>query len=73
MTKVRIEDLKVFPAVAAVIGETRAKVELFRLQGVECHFTDEKILIEAFVWDYTPQGVSFWSDIDGGVNPYDNQ
>lgn len=70
MTKVKIEDLKVFPAVAAVIGETRAKVELFKLQGCNCYFTDIKSLIDAFVWDCNPQGVSFWSDIDDGVNPY---
>ena len=32
MTKVKIEDLKVFRAVAGVIGEARAKCELFKLQ-----------------------------------------
>jgi hypothetical protein len=70
MTKVKIEDLKVFPAVAAVIGEVRAKAELFKLQGVECDFDDWVDLDEAFYWYKTPQGYDFWSDIDDGVNPY---
>lgn len=73
MTKVKIEDLKVFPAVAAVIGETKAKIELFKLRGVECGFDDYDKLNIAFYWDKTPQGKTFWSDIDDGVNPYDNQ
>lgn len=71
MTKVKIEDLKVFPAVAAVIGEARAKAELFKLRGVDCEFDDYEELNVAFYWDRTPQGASFWSNIDDGVNPYD--
>lgn len=70
MTKIKIEDLKVFQTVAAVIGEARAKAELFKLQGCDCNFDDKKSLIAAFVWDYTSQGALFWSDIDNGVNPY---
>lgn len=70
MTKVKIEDLKVFPAVAAVIGETKAKIELFKLRGVECDFEDKLNLDEAFYWHKTPQGYEFWRDIDDGVKPY---
>lgn len=70
MTKVKIEDLKVFPAVAAVIGEARAKEELFKLQGVDCDFDDDDDLTAAFYWYKTPQGGGFWVDIFNGVNPY---
>lgn len=71
MSKVKIEELKVFPAVAAVIGVARAKIELFKLQGVECGFDDDEYLGLAFVWGDTVQGHFFWDDINGGINPYD--
>lgn len=72
MTKVKIEDLKVFPAVAAVIGEARAKAELLKVQGcaLKCNFIDDEDLSSAFTWCYTEQGYSFWSGIYYGVNPY---
>ena len=71
MKKVKIEDLKVFPAVAAVIGEARAKAELFKLQGYHrCVFDDVEGLDSAFVWKRTPQGPSFWVNIFNGDNPY---
>ncbi|UYE90968.1 hypothetical protein [Vibrio phage vB_VaS_L1] len=70
MTKVKIEDLKAFPAVAAVIGEAKVKAELFKLQGVKCNFEDDKNAGAAFAWMYTPQGHGFWADICNGVNPY---
>lgn len=70
MTKVKIEDLKVFPAVAAVVGEARAKAELFKLQSVDCVFDDEEDLNSAFYWSKSPQGDKFWVDIFNGVNPY---
>lgn len=73
MTKVKIEDLKVFPTVANVIGKARAKAELFKLQGVNCNFEDDRNVGTAFTWICTPQGQSFWSDICNGVNPYGNQ
>ena len=70
MTKVKIEDLKVFRAVAGVIGEARAKCELFKLQWIECSFCDDGTVIGSFVWDCTPQGYGFWCDIYIGGNPY---
>lgn len=70
MTKVKIEDLKVFPTVASVIGEARAKVELLKLQSVSCGFCDDEVLSYAFSWVDTPQGYDFWSGIDYGVNQY---
>lgn len=70
MTKVKIEDLKVFPVVAAVIGEARAKVELFKLQGCGLWFTDCECLYVAFPWSIAPQGYGFWVKIFNGVNPY---
>ncbi|AZF88612.1 hypothetical protein [Vibrio phage P23] len=73
MTKVKIEDLKVFPAVAAVIGEARAKAELFKLQSVKCNFNDDMSVSAAFSWVCTPQGDAFWRKIKSGVDPYDNQ
>ena len=70
MTKVKIEDLKVFRTVAGVIGEARAKCELFKLQWVECSFCDDGTVIGSFVWERTPQDFVFWHKIDCGVNPY---
>lgn len=70
MTKVKIEDLKVFPTVAAVIGEPRAKAELFKLQGCDLWLTDCECLYLAFPWNITSQGYSFWKNIFDGVNPY---
>lgn len=71
MSKVKIEDLKVFPAIADVIGEAKAKVELFKLQGVDCDFEDKLNLDEAFYWSKAPQGYGFWRDVESGVNPHD--
>lgn len=70
MTKVRIEDLKVFRAVADVIGEARAKCELFKLQGTDCDFEDNLNLDEAFYWNKTNQGRDFWDAVKRKVNPY---
>lgn len=70
MTKVKIEDLKVFPDVAAVIGEAKAKAELFKLHGSGCDFEDKLNLDEAFYWDKTPQGHDFWDAVKRKVNPY---
>lgn len=72
MTKVKIEDLKVFPDVAAVIGEARAKAELFKVQGfaLRCNFADDEDLESAFTWCYTEQGFDFCDGIFCGVNPY---
>lgn len=71
MTKVKIEDLKVFPTVASAIGKARAKAELFKLQGVKCSFKDDISITAAFRWEDTPQGSNFWSLISVGENPYD--
>ena len=69
----KVEDLKIFPTVAAVIGKAKAKVELFKLRDVDCGFFDDNLLGCAFSWSDTPQGYTFWSKIRRGENPYDNQ
>lgn len=71
MRKVRIEDLKVFRTIADVIGEARARCELFKLQGANLMFSDVRNLSGAFPWIDTPQGSMFWRKINKGINPYD--
>ncbi len=71
MPKPNVKVLKCFGEVAAVIGEKRAKLDLFKAvhyKGVD--FCDG-LLGQSFYWAETPQGSEFWSDIDDGVNPYD--
>lgn len=66
----KVEDLKVFPAVAAVIGKGRASIELFKVVTTGLHFSDYSLLSRAFVWANAPQGCEFWRNIHNGVNPY---
>lgn len=70
MNKIKIEELKCFDQVASVIGESRAKVELFKVLQVaeECEFEDEELAI-AFAWILSPQGEEFWELIYLGENP----
>ncbi len=65
-------DLKCYPQVATVIGELLADYELQRAIDSKCEFDKGESLIDAFVWDDTPQGDDFWDCIDGGKNPYDH-
>ncbi len=72
MTKPNVKDLKCFGQVAAVIGEARAKLELFKVVNSwsELWLSPEEFG-NLYWWEKTPQGVDFWLDIKEGVNPYD--
>jgi len=79
--KPHIKTLPCFPQVAAVIGESRAQIELFK-----AHWTFKSPLIRnskikstwivnsdlsmSFSWASTPQGKIFWCKIHEGINPY---
>lgn len=80
--KPHIKTLPCFPQVAAVIGESRAQIELWKVVHGNpkspstwdpesskpwTHFKDLSL---AFYWEKTPQGKSFWQSICYGINPY---
>lgn len=70
--KLTPRSLGCFQQVADVIGEEAAEVELHRV--IDCPkdlIVDDagESLIEAFLWDDTPQGSSFWGAIDYGLIP----
>jgi hypothetical protein len=60
-----------FKEVAEVIGEEKALEELTRVfpNGMDKYEVNDH-LVQAFAWDLSPQGESFWIDIYTGVNPY---
>lgn len=79
--KPHIKTLPCFPQVAAVIGESRAQIELFKAHWTfESPFTgNAKIkrpwivksdLSMSFTWKLTPQGHKFWERVNDGINPY---
>lgn len=61
--KVHVKDLKCFTQVANVLGETQAQKELFKVLN-KCSFVDVDNIIQAFLWDKTPQGYQFWMDVN---------
>ncbi len=67
--KVKIEELQCYPQVASVLGETQAKLELFKVvnkldfSDPDIWFVDEKNLCDTFNWVFTPQGYNFWEDV----------
>lgn len=63
---VDVRSYKCFKQVADVIGEERAVEELGKVDRV----TKGVLLGAAFLWDRSPQGAQFWSDIDDGIDPY---
>ena len=66
-------DLKCYPQVVAVIGEALADYELQRvIDCKDCDVGKGAPLIDAFVWDNTPQRDDFWGFIDDGISPYDH-
>ena len=72
--KPHIKTLPCFPQVAAVIGESRAQIELFKAVGwfyykVDCNIKNKE-LAHSFVFMATIQGWEFWHKIDLGINPY---
>ena len=72
--KPHIKELGCYKQVADVIGEVNAQKELWKV--VHCGYISERLssksdLMGSFCWDVTPQGLSFWSNIDDGVNPYE--
>lgn len=68
------QDLGCWQQVVDVIGEDRASEELQKVidikdsQGKFWSEGDE--LLDAFQWDLTPQGHSFWEKIEEGKSPY---
>ena len=64
-------DLKCYPQVAAVIGETLTDYELGRV--IDCEECDKgTAFFLGFSRDDSPQGYSFWRLIEQGQNPYDH-
>jgi len=69
--KPHIKTLPCFPQVAAVIGESRAQIELCRVIYSKCGFDKNQTkLIHAFSWWDSPQLAPFWVAINQGINPY---
>ena len=73
--KPHIKTLPCFPQVAAVIGESRAQIELFKVANSikndhdKIWFKRSKGLHVALP-EKMPQGDKFWVDIMQGINPY---
>jgi hypothetical protein len=67
--KQRIKALKFFPQVAAVIGEEQSQIELTKVLHSGIEF-DDRYLINAFVWEESPQCNCFWMTIAGWTNPF---
>lgn len=65
--KVHVKDVICFAEVAKVLGETQAQKELFKVLN-NCMFTDVENIIQAFLWDETPQGYEFWSNVNESMN-----
>lgn len=64
MSKQKVEDLKIFSTLSGIIGITKAKCELFKLQGyIHCDFDDSFDVYECLYWSETPQGFDFWNKI----------
>ena len=61
--KYKIEELLCFTQVSGVIGESRAKVELFKVLNSNIRFINNPDVKRSFVWGSTPQGADFWKDI----------
>ncbi|AUR89118.1 hypothetical protein NVP1121O_090 [Vibrio phage 1.121.O._10N.286.46.C4] len=76
--KIKIEEMRCFNRVAAVIGTHCAKVELFKvvqnLAVVDKSWEDRlrySRLYHCFDWRETPQGYTFWNNIYFSRNPYE--
>lgn len=73
MSKIKIETLGCYQQVVDVIGVEKAKVELFKVM----QSTDIRSISlygdlgYAFTWFFTPQGKSFWDDVNNGRWPYE--
>ena len=78
--KPHIKTLPCFPQVAAVIGESRAQIELFKAHWSFRYYKELTgrpwiggyKLIDSFSWATTKQGHYFWSCINDGINPYND-
>lgn len=67
------QDLGCWQQVVGVIGEDRASEELQKVIDIkesEVLWDERGELFEAFHWEYTPQGYSFWAMIEEGKSPY---
>lgn len=74
--KPHVKNLRCFKQVADVIGESRAQIELFKVLTYsdpdDLDFDDDQVYFDmVFIWCVTPQGHDFWSDINAGINPYE--
>ena len=66
-------DMKFFTQVEAVIGEDFAEYELQRvIDFPEYEMSVRNNFDISFIWICTPQGRSFWDDINKGISPYDH-
>ena len=71
---IKPQDLGCWKQVVDVIGEERAAVELQKVIDIK---DNSEVSLEkeangvcyAFIWSHTPQGHSFWNDIDDGIDP----
>ena len=79
--KPHIKTLPCFPQVAAVIGESRAQIELFKahwtfkspligISKIKNTWIYNRDLSMSFSWASTPQGKIFWYKIHEGISPY---
>lgn len=64
----KAEELKCFKSVAAVLGEEFAKKELQKvLDTLGVNFEDEADLGGSFIWSASPQGHTFWWEVNEEV------
>lgn len=73
--KPHVKDLKCFNQVSDVIGKSRAQIELFKVVNNPKldWFHDKNSVASCFSWRESPQGGVFWSNIEGGINPYETE
>ncbi len=68
--KINVEDLVCFPEVERVLGEQRAKLELFKaLNTPNLLWWEDGTLLNAFDWETSIQGHSFWWNVRRGTHP----
>lgn len=64
------KDLEVFPAVAKVLGDRGAEIELDKVIQAEVpSLVDLPQVGGSFLWIQTPQGQAFWAAVNRGVLP----
>lgn len=66
----KAKDYSFFNQVCDVIGKENAINEISKIN--KDIIVDDTCISGAFTWSDTPQGHSFWSDIECGESPYVN-